>query len=202
MKRYTYSKLRLLLVSALGVLQYSAYSQDSTQVQIISPFDSVSVTDVKAVGDLETGSVQVSMQVLSKYHKLASVSFGGAGFGDFGLTDDRGVKYKYFSYDARPGISYGFNKGYSPINDLYLGKKKVLLIIAVEDTFHTGQSEMLKFRLVKVDKAVKTIKEAHLLCTLMLNNMLAGQKQFYIKNIPVEWVKPKPKAVGKKTKRT
>jgi hypothetical protein len=197
MKRHAYPELRLLVVASLVVLQFSTFAQDSTQLQVISPFDSVSLNEVKAIGNLETGSVEVTMQVQSEYHKLASINFGGAGFGDFGLTDDKGVKYKYSSYDGPPGNSYGVNKGYSRITDLLLGKKKVLILIAVQDTFHTGQSETLKFRLVKVDTTVRTIKEAHLLCTLMLDYMMAGQKQYYIKNIPVEWLKSKPKAAGK-----
>lgn len=198
MKRHAYPELRLLLVVSLLLLQFCTFAQDSTQLQIISPFDSVKLNDVKAIGDLQTGSVEVTMQVHSEYHKLASINFGGAGFGDFGLTVDKGIKYKYSSYDGPPGNSYGINKGYSRITDLLLGKKGVLILIAVQDTFHTGQSETLKFRLLKVDRTVKIIKDAHLLCTIMLDYMMAGQKQCYIKNIPVEWVKPKPKATGKR----
>ncbi len=198
MKRHAYAEFRLLLIAFLTVLQSSVFSQDSTQLKIISPFDSVSLNDVKAIGNLETGSVEVTMQILNKYHRLASISFGGAGFGDCGLVDDKGVKYKYFSYDARPSNSYGFNNGYSQIKDLLLGKKKVSILISVQDTFHIGQSETLKLRLLKVDKTVKTIKEAHLLCTLMLNYSFAGQTKYYIKNIPVEWVKPRPKPTGRR----
>ena len=124
----------------------------------------------------ETGTVQFDI--------------GGSAFDDLGLTDDRGIKYKYFSYSGPPGLTYGHNKGYSQMTDMVLGKSKVQMFIYVQDTFHVDQSETLKFRLVKVDKNVKTIKEAHLLCTLTLDYMAAGQKQFFIKNIPVEWVKP------------
>jgi hypothetical protein len=177
-----------LLMPALSVI-----AQDSTQLQIISPYDSISLSDVKAIGNAETGSIQVTMQVLNRYHKLAIINIGGSAFGDLGLTDDKGIKYKYFSYSGPPGLTVGHNKGYSQMTDLVLGKSKVQMFIYVQDTFHVDQAATLKFRLVKVDKNVKTIKEAHLLCTLTLDYMAAGQKQFFIKNIPVEWVKPMPR---------
>jgi hypothetical protein len=198
MKRLTYPKLRLLLVAYLALQQFSVFAQDSTQLQIVSPFDSVTLSNVKAIGNLQTGSIEVTIQVLSKYHKLTNVNFGGAGFADLGVTDDKGVKYKYSSYDGPPGLSNGINKGYSQMTDLQLGKSKALMIISVQDTFHTGQSETLRFRLVKADKTVKTLKEVHLLCALTLDYMSAGQKQYYIKDIPVEWFKPKPKVAGKR----
>jgi hypothetical protein len=190
-------QFRLLLAVSLLIPKLSLFAQDSTQLQVISPFDSVSLSDVKAIGNLETGSVQITMQVLNKYHKVAIINIGGAAFDDLGLTDDRGTRYKYFSYSGPPGLTQGHNKGFSQITDMALGKSKVQMFIYVQDTLHVDQSETLKFRLVKVDKSVKTIKEAHLLCTLTLDYMSAGQKQFYIKNIPVEWVKPKPKVAGK-----
>jgi len=174
----------------------SVFAQDSTRLQITSPYDSISLSDVKAIGNLETGSIQVTMQVTNKYHKVAIVNIGGPAFDDLGLTDDKGIKYKYFSYSGPPGLTVGHNKGYSQMTDMVLGKNKVQMFIYVQDTLHVDQSETLKFRLVKADKSVKAIKEAHLLCTLTLDYMAAGQKQFFIKNIPVEWVKPKTKSIG------
>src|SRR5580693_2438642 len=118
MKWLTHGEFRLLLVVFLIMPHLPVFAQDSSQLQIISPYDSVSLSDVKAVGNLETGSVEVTMQVLSKYHKVASINFGGAGFDDLGVTDDKGVKYKYSSYDGPPGLSNGVNKGYARIADL------------------------------------------------------------------------------------
>jgi len=181
-------KFRLLLVVFMPTL--AIFAQDSTQLQIISPFDSIGLSDAKAIGNLETGSIQVTMQVTNKYHKIAIINIGGSAFDDLGLTDDKGIKYKYFSYSGPPGLTVGHNKGYSQMTDMVLGKSKVQMFIYVQDTLHADQETTLKFRLLKVDKSVKTIKEAHLLCTLTLDYMSAGQKQFFIKSIPVEWVKP------------
>lgn len=198
MKWPIHPKFRLLLVVFLLMPALPVFAQDSTQLQIISSFDSISLSDVKAIGNLETGSIQVTIQVTNKYHKMAIINIGGSAFDDLGLTDDKGIKYKYFSYSGPPGLTVGHNKGYSQMTDMVLGKSKVQMFIYVQDTFHVDQSATLKFRLVKVDKSVKTIKEAHLLCTLTLDYMAAGQKQFFIKNIPVEWVRPKSKSTAKK----
>jgi len=197
MKWPIHPKFRVLVVVFLLTPAISVLAQDSTQLQITSPYDSISLSDVKAIGNPETGSIQVTMQVLNKYHKVAIINIGGSAFDDLGLTDDKGIKYKYFSYSGPPGLTVGHNKGYSQMTDLVLGKSKVQMFIYVQDTFHVDQSETLKFRLVKVDKSVKTIKEAHLLCTLTLDYMAAGQKQFFIKNIPVEWIKRKPQVAKK-----
>jgi len=197
MKWLIHPKFRLLVMVFLLMPGLSVHAQDSTQLQIISPFDSIGLSDVKAMGNLETGSIQLTMQVTNKYHKMAIINIGGSAFDDLGLTDDKGTKYKYFSYSGPPGLTVGHNKGYSQMTDMVLGKSKVQMFIYVQDTFHVDQSATLKFRLVKVDKSVKTIKEAHLLCTLTLDYMAAGQKQFFIKNIPVEWLKPKPRITQK-----
>lgn len=128
---------------------------------------------------------------------MAIINIGGSAFDDLGLADDKGIKYKYFSYSGPPGLIVGHNKGYSQMTDIVLGKSKVQMLIYVQDTFHVDQTATLKFRLVKVDKSVKAIKEAHLLCTLTLDYMSAGQRQFYIKSIPVEWVKPRASTTKK-----
>ena len=191
MKKQIYLRL-LLQITFLTSLSASA-QQDTMQLQIVSPFDSISITGVRALGDPRTGSVEVSMQVRSDYQKLASVDFAGGAFGDFGVTDGKGTKYKYSSYDGPPGMSYGYNKGYSRIADLMFGQNKVRMVISVQDTLKTGQSETLKFRLTKMDTTVRIITEVHMLCTLMLQYMFEGQKEFYIKNVPVEWLKPTQK---------
>jgi hypothetical protein len=193
MKKYVSFKLLVLVIAAVFALQLVTIAQETTQLQVTSSFDSIAITEIKAVGNLETGSVEVSMHVRSDYHKLAGISFTGGAFNDFGLIDDKGVKYKYSSYSGSAGLDNGVNKGYLPVTNLRLGISKVGLIISVHDTLHAGQSSILAFRLPKVDKTVKTIKEVHMLGMLQLNYMAAGQKECYIKNITVEWVKPKLK---------
>ncbi len=185
--------LRFLLQITFLTSLYASAQKDSMKLQIVPPFDSISINGVRAIGDPRTGSVEVSMQVRSDYQKLASIDFAGGAFGDFGVTDGKGTKYKYSSYDGPPGMSYGYNKGYSRIADLTFGQNKVRMVISVQDTLKTGQSETLKFRLTKVDTTVRIITEVHMLCTLMLQYMFEGQKELYIKNILVQWVKSNPK---------
>jgi hypothetical protein len=193
MKQPFYPSLRLFLFALLLVSKSSAFSQDNVKLQIVSPFDSIKLRDVKAIGNLQTGAVEVTMQIQSDFHKLASLTFSGGAFDDFGLIDDKGVKYKYSTYSGPSATDNGANKGYSTIAHLQLGKSKAAILISVQDTFRLGQSKTLQFLLPSVDKSVKTLKEAHILCHLMLDYMSAGQKQFFLRNIPVEWINSKPK---------
>jgi hypothetical protein len=52
-----------LLASSPAILQPSIFAQDSTRFQIISPFDSISLNNITAIGHPEFGSVEVTMQV-------------------------------------------------------------------------------------------------------------------------------------------
>ena len=134
--------------------------------------------------------MQVSIKVKSNYHKQASLGFAGGAYDDFGVTDNKGMKYKFSSYEGPGGIKEGVNKGFSRIADLQFGRSKPMILIAVRDTLHNGQSETLSFKLPKTDKDIKMLKEAHIMSTLMLNYTSAGQRMFQLKNIPVTWIKP------------
>lgn len=200
MKPFPASCMYLLFAVVLSGFALPVMAQeDSSNLQVICPFDSLDIKDVKATGNLKTGAVQMSMQVRNGYHKLAQVDFGGGAFGDFGLIDDKGIKYKYSSYEGPGGINAGVNKGYARITDLQFGKSKVTVLISVQDTLHSSQAQSLSFRLPKVDKSVKSIKEVHILSTLMLHYMFVGQKEIILKNIPVEWVKPQKQSPIKKS---
>jgi hypothetical protein len=171
---------------------------EAPEGNIISPFDSLSVSNLTATGNLQTGAVQVKMRVQNDYHKMAQIDFGGGTFDDFGVIDDKGARYKYSSNDDPHGLNSGINKGYSRISDLKLGKNKVTMLISVQDTLHNGQSRILSFTLPKADKSVKGLTEIHIMTTLTLNYMFTGQKQTVVKNIPITWAEPKQQPVNQK----
>jgi hypothetical protein len=190
--------MRLLMGAILLIGPAVAFCQGTSQTEVNSPFDSIKITHISATGNPQTGSVKVTMQVRSDFHKLASLSFSGGAFDDFGVTDEQGVKYKYFSYSGPAGTNNGANRGYAPIKDLQLNGKKVSVLISVQDTFSAGKTATLSFQLQQVNKSVASLKEIHILCHLMLDFMNAGQKQFFIKNLPVQWQKGKDVATGSK----
>ena len=182
----------LFYVSVSIMLSVPVIAQEeSNRPQVTNPFDSLTINDIRAIGNPATGSVQVTMQVHSDNHKLAKLDFGGGTFGDFGVTDDKGIQYKYSSSEGPGGINAGVNKGYGRIADLLFGQSKVGMLISVQDTLYPGVSKSLAFRLNKVDKSTRLIRETHILSTLMLSGMFAGQKAWTIKNIPIEWIQPK-----------
>ena len=165
-------------------------AQDSTGMSLFSPFDSISLAEVKAVGQLETGVVDLTVQVRNSYHKLAQLNFGSGSYSDFGILDDKGVRYALFHSEQLETAAQA-NKGYSPISALQFGKDKRTILNLVHDTLAAGGTKLLWIRLAKVAKTSRMIREAHLLCTLQLNYMVYGQKQFVIKNAPIDWVQPK-----------
>lgn len=71
------------------------------------------------------------------------------------------------------------------------------MVISVQETINKGSSRTLSFQLAKADKAVKLIKEVHIMTTLTLNYIFAGQKEVIVKNIPVDWVQTKKPAAAK-----
>ncbi|WP_431213801.1 hypothetical protein ACQ86N_02555 [Puia sp. P3] len=165
-------------------------AQDSTAMSFSSPFDSISLTEVKVVGQVETGVVDITVQVRNSYQKLAQLNFGSGSYSDFGILDDKGVRYALF-HSERLETAAQANQGYSPISALQFGKDKRTILNLVHDTLAADGTKLLWIRLGKVNKTTRVIREAHLLCTLQLNYMVYGQKQFIIKNAPIDWVQTK-----------
>jgi hypothetical protein len=188
-----------ILYTVFTVFQLKAYAQDSTDMKIISPFDSLTITNVKAIGNIETGSMEISMDVRNDYHKLTDVHWILGGFEDLGLTDDKGIKYKIFTSTQMIGTA-NINKGFQRITGVQFGSKKMDWLTYVKDTVGTNQSKKLIIRLAKVNKAVSLIKELQMRCILTLGYIWAGDKFYQIKNVKVDWIKPKTPTKSAKTK--
>ncbi|HWK02773.1 MAG TPA: hypothetical protein VNS58_04040 [Puia sp.] len=190
MKRRFCLILRVFLIAFLTGVHFIVLAQDSTELKVISPYDSLVLSDIKAIGNLQTGNLELSMQVRTDYHKLTDVYFDLGGFGSMGITDDKGMKYKIPTNDRLIGTA-GINKGYMPVSGVQFGKNKMNWVTYVKDTLHTGESKTLTIRLGKVNKTLSYIKEFHIRCILTLNYMWVGDKTYQAKNIKVDWIKPK-----------
>lgn len=189
----------LLLVCALiAFCPLTASAQDTTEMKIVSPFDSLIMSNVTAIGNIEAGSMEISMVVRNDYYKMIDAHWSLGGFEDLGITDDKGKKYKIFTSTKLIGTA-NINNGFKSISGVQFGSKKMDWLTYVKDTLSAGDSRKLIIRIPKVDKTVKLIKELHIRCILSKGYMWAGDKSYVIKNIKVDWVKPpvqsKPKSI-------
>lgn len=80
----------LLFVSCL---QANRQSSDAA-LKTISPFDSLSITEVNVIGNKKTMQVIISLEIKNNYIKEAELILSLNAFGDFGMTDDKDIKYK------------------------------------------------------------------------------------------------------------
>lgn len=95
MIRLNNSGHRIIVALSFLLLTVHVFGQTPTsQAQVVSAFDSLSISNISAAGNLQTGAVQISMSVQNNYHKLAQIDFGGGAFDDFGVTDAKGIRYK------------------------------------------------------------------------------------------------------------
>lgn len=180
-------------------IQLPSFAQDTTEMKIISPFDSLTITNVKAVGNIETGSMEISMDVRNDYHKQTDVHWSLGGFEDLGITDDKGMKYKIFTSTQLIGTA-NINKGFQKITGVQFGSKKMDWLTYVKDTVGIEQAKKLIIRLAKVDNAVRFIKELQIRCILTLDYVWAGDKSYQLKNIKIDWNKPKTPSKPVKTR--
>jgi hypothetical protein len=166
----------------------NCHAQDSTAAPTFtSPYDSITIIGIQAVGHSATGIVEITLHLRNNYHGTAQLGFGSGIYSDFGLVDDQGGRYRLF-HSERLESSGQTNQGYSAISSLQFGKNKLGMVNRVQDTLSTGAERALILTLGKGKPRPRLIQEAHLLSTLQLNYLLQGQKQFHLKNIPIKWI--------------
>jgi hypothetical protein len=181
--------LHLTYAFIIAFCPLDASAQDTTEMKIISAFDSLIISDVKAIGNIETNSMEISMVVHNDYYKMIDAHWSLGGFEDLGITDDKGKKYKVLTSTKLIGTA-NINNGFKSISGVQFGSKKMDWLTYVKDTLSAGDSKKLVIRVPKVDKTVKSIKELHIRCILSKGYMWAGDKSYQINNIKVEWIKP------------
>lgn len=185
-----------LLISLLfySSLAMAGFGQDTSAPTIKVPFDSIAVTNVKAVGNIQTGSVEISMDIRNDYHALVDLHWSVGGYDGLGMTDDKGKFYKIYTSTKAIGAA-GINKGYLQIKGVQFGSKKMDWLTYVKDTVSAGNTKKLKVTIPKMQKDVAVIREFHARCILSVSQMWVGDEQFTINNIKIEWSpRPKPAA--------
>ncbi|NLU94836.1 hypothetical protein [Chitinophaga sp. Ak27] len=158
-------------------------AQGSVELQIISPFKEITLTDVKATGNKKNGMVEVSMNFKNESSQSAGVSLSLGGFPDFGITDSKGHKYKLFT-DVNAVNS---NKGYQNIPFIQFGDKKFDWVALVKQEFPSGEMRKLSVRFKSTEAASPALTDFHIRCILSLDYANVGDKLYELKNLKVDW---------------
>lgn len=175
-----------LLTCALMAGWFYAYSQDSTNYTVSSPFPSLPLTNISATGNPATGAVEIKMEFQNKSPKLADVYLSLGTFNDFGITDGKGARYKVFTNEGLIESS-PINQGYKKISNVALGGSKLQKVTYLKDTVGGSSSVPFKVIIDKVDKSTILIKEMHVRCVFSPNHVWAGDLVYQVKNLKIVW---------------
>jgi len=135
----------------------SVSAQDTTEMKIISTFDSLIISNVKAIGNIETGSMEISMVVRNDYYKMIDAYWSLGAFEDLGITDDKGKKYKIFTSTKLIGTA-NINNGFKSISGVQFGNKKMDWLTYVKDTVSAGDSKKLIIRVPTLSVILNLMK--------------------------------------------
>jgi hypothetical protein len=190
MKKYFPLVFFLYLVTFYS--PYASMAQDSTNLKIANPYDSLLLSDVKAVGNSTNEALKISMKFknISSKHQTVHLSLGG--FEDFGIISMQGKRYKVYTSESLIGTSQ-INKGYHPISTVQFGNKKLDWVTSIIQELNPGEEQSFTIQIAKFDKADNVIKNVHVRCILTVNYMHAGDNKYIIENIPIEWMAGNPK---------
>ena len=140
---------------------------------------------VKATGNLRAGSVEITMDFMNNYDKSAVLSLDFGGFEYFGLTDQKGGKYKVY-IKSSPFDSKDVNKGYSKISSVQFGDENMDHFTFIEQKFSSSERKSLTLRIDKFDKSVHRITEFHVRA-ILFRGMWQGDKLYRIEDLEIEW---------------
>lgn len=158
MKKHLCLIVRLCL--AVLICHSEIYAQNSSQSKLTTPYDSLTVTDVKAKANKATGSLELKMKFTNISHKHNKVHLVLGSFDDFGITSTNGNRYKVFT--SENVINTGSNnKGYYPITTVQFGTKKLNWVTSVIQELKPGEERIFSVSIEKFDKSANTIKDIH-----------------------------------------
>jgi len=187
MKRYHYLRFITVITGFFCCIAVNNCSaQGKGEMKVIIPFDSLTVDSIKARGNLKTGTLEIRMTFHNNYAATAGVSLSLGGFTDFGITDEKGKKYKIYTDSHLIGTE-DVNKGYLKIPFVQFGDKKYDWVTMIQQDVSHGQEKVLIVRINHFNKDNKLIKEFHIRCILALNLEHVGEELYRIENIPIEW---------------
>lgn len=166
--------------------QFSSLAQDSTTFKVSSPFQSLPIKDVVAKGNTGTGTVEIEITFQNNNPKLADIYLSLGAFNDFGVTDNKGAKYKVYTNEGLIESS-PINKGFKKIQSVQLGDKKMQTVTYLKDTIPNSKQVPFRITIAKVDNSIQYIKEIHVRCILSVNHVWAGDQSYQIRNIKILW---------------
>jgi len=164
----------------------NCFAQDKGEMKVTIPFDSLSVDSAKAIGNLKTGTLEIRMTFHNNYAATAGVSLSLGGFTDFGITDEKGIKYKIYTDSHLIGTE-DVNKGYLKIPFVQFGDRKYDWVTLIQQDLTHDQQKELVVRISHFNKDNKIIKEFHIRCILALNLEHIGEKLYKVENLPIKW---------------
>lgn len=171
----------------LGTGIHSSDAQSSDSMRVTAPFDSLAIDNVKAMGNLKTGSLEITMTFHNNYTATADVSLSLGGFGDFGFTDEKKRKYKIYTNSHLIGTQ-DINRGYLDIPFVQFGDKKYDWVTMIQQkNIRHGQQKVLIVKVNDLGRDNKVIKEFHVRCILALNLRHVGEELYKVENLPIQW---------------
>lgn len=184
MKNYSLQTalLCLLVFSCIEICN----GQDANLLTVNNPFDSLVISNVKAIGNKTTGALKITMDFMniSQKHQTAHLSLGG--FEDFGITSNQGKRYKVFSAQNVIGNSQP-NSGFQKIAAVQFGSKTLDWVTSLIQELNPGDKRTLSVSIGKFDKVDRQIKNLHIRCILFIGYKHSGDKNYIVENIPIEW---------------
>ena len=176
----------IALVTILGLTGLKTRGQDNQLSIDKPPFDSLTVSNIKATGNFQTGALELRIEFVSNYAQLAKVHFSLGGFEGLGIIDCAGRKYKINTNDDLVGTS-GINEGFKKIDKVVFGDKKFEYFTYVEQEISATKSKTLVVAINKFDKGCKEIKQFHIRTLLSLAYIPKGDGLYAINNIKIDW---------------
>jgi len=187
--------LRLLICSVIMFVAMDGvvFCQDSAIPKVTGAFDSIEVKEIKATGNLTSGTVTITMQVHNRYATSALVHFQLGGEENFSIVDDKGTKYKIFTSENLLRAA-GINKGFHNIASLHFGGQRSSSFMYARQELGPDESKLLSIQIDKVDKTVHTIKAFRIRCRRATGIKMDDETVYQIENIPVNWTTSKTKS--------
>jgi hypothetical protein len=187
MKKYTYLNFFVFITTVLATSPCRA--QDSSNLTITNPYDSLKINEVKATGNSSSSTLHITMifKNISKKRQTLHLDLGG--FDDFGITTMNNKRYKVFTSENTIDNNQP-NKGFKNISKIQFGNKKLDWVTIVKQELNPGEERLFSIWLDKFEKSDLIIKNIHVRCILSINSMHVGDKKIAIQNIPINWIPP------------
>jgi hypothetical protein len=184
-----YTCLNLFVLFIIGLSTSTCRAQNPSNITILNPYDSLTVNDIKAIGNSRSSALNITMIFKNISSKRQTVNLDLGGFDDFGITTMNNKRYKVFTSENVIDNNQP-NKGYKNISKIQFGNKKLDWVTIVKQELNPGEERLFSIWLDKFENSDLAIKNIHIRCILSINSMHVGDKKIAIENIPINWMPP------------